>query len=73
MLKNLNKMINITAQSSVDETSENILYMTGSIDQAGKVTLNKYIQNYDLYKENKETCDKDYLEFESTVYTYVIE
>lgn len=73
MLKNLNKMINITAQSSVDETSENILYMTGSIDQAGKVTLNKYIQNYDLYKENKETCDKDYSEFESTVYTYVIE
>ena len=41
--------------------------MNASINEDGSMSVNKYIQNKEVYKENKAACDADYEEFETYV------
>nr|DAV69624.1 MAG TPA: hypothetical protein [Caudoviricetes sp.] len=41
--------------------------MNASINEDGSMSVNKYIQNKDLYMANKEACNADYEEFERYV------
>ncbi len=41
--------------------------MNASINEDGSMSVNKYIQNKEVYKANKVVCDADYEEFETYV------
>lgn len=41
--------------------------MNASINEDGSMSVNKYIQNKEVYKANKAVCDADYEEFETYV------
>lgn len=41
-----------------------VMTMNASINEDGSMSVNKYIQNKDLYMANKEACNADYEEFE---------
>ena len=41
--------------------------MNASINEDGSMSVNKYIQNKEVYKANKAACDADYEEFETYV------
>lgn len=41
--------------------------MNASINEDGSMSVNKYVQNKEVYKANKAACDADYEEFETYV------
>jgi hypothetical protein len=51
----------------VDGVETVVMTMNASINEDGSMSVNKYIQNKDLYMANKEACNADYEEFERYV------
>ena len=56
MLKG-SKSVTLTYQSIINGVPA--IYMTASIPESGKSTVNKNITNLDIYEANKEECRKD--------------
>ena len=65
------KTISVTGRSTVTDTEKEVVAVTMSanISEDGAVSINKYIQNTELYKAHKEDVDADYAEFEKYVDT----
>lgn len=64
-LKNFYQTVNCNADSVINDIS--VLYFDASIPQSGNITINKTIENKDLYFDNKTECDKDYDDFNKKV------
>lgn len=52
---------------TVDGVETVAMTMNASINEDGSMSVNKYIQNKEVYKANKAACDADYEEFETYV------
>lgn len=66
-------MTNITSYSlnlsgECRNDKETVVYMNGSIDMDGNITISKNIINKELYEKNKEEILKEMTEFDSAVY-----
>ena len=65
------KTISVTGRSTVTDTEKEVVAVTMSanISEDGAVSINKYIQNTELYKAHKDDVDADFTEFEKYVDT----
>ncbi len=65
------KTISVTGRSTVTDTEKEIVAVTMSanISEDGAVSINKYIQNTELYKAHKDDVAADFTEFEKYVDT----
>lgn len=63
------KTINVNGSSvvTVDEKETVVMTMNASLQEGGAVSINKYIQDKDLYLEKKDTVEADCKEFEAYV------
>lgn len=74
MLSNFRKSISISGASVIETADESgtrteqVAYMSASIDESGRVNINKNITNQELYAANKTAVRADFTEFEAKVY-----
>lgn len=75
MLNNLSKSITVSATSTIeaDDKQNTVMYMNATINSTGDVNINQSIRDKDLYIANQEEVDSDFVEFKTTVMTYVTE
>ena len=61
------KTISVNGSSTVTVDSKDTVAMTmnASINENGSFSINKYIQNKELYLANKDAVDADYKDFET--------
>ncbi|MCU9808372.1 hypothetical protein LEQ06_09455 [Paraclostridium sp. AKS46] len=66
---NTNKTININGNSVID--GQVIVYMNATLNSEGSTneSINKTIQNLELYNSNKDVVRKDMRDFEDLVYS----
>lgn len=73
MLKT-NKSISVSGQSLIEVTengnkvTKQVAYMNASIPEEGNLSINKSIQDKQLFETNKESVLADFSEFETYVY-----
>lgn len=63
------KTITASGRSTVTVEERDVIAMTmnANINEDGSISINKYIQNKEIYFENQATVDADYAEFETYV------
>lgn len=61
------KTISVNGSSTVTVNEKDTVAMTmnASINENGSFSINKYIQNKDVYLANKDSVDADYAAFET--------
>jgi hypothetical protein len=61
------KTISVNGSSSVTVDGKDVVAMTmnASINENGSFSINKYIQNKEVYIANKDSVDTDYTSFET--------
>lgn len=66
---NTNKTININGNSIID--GQVVVYMSSTLNSEGlsNESINKNIQNLELYNSNKDIIRKDMRDFEDLVYS----
>lgn len=66
----INTTKNVNAQIYIVEKDiqKNIAYASASVGQNGDVSINKSIEDAELFQANKESVLKDFTEFETYVY-----
>lgn len=69
MLK-INKTVNLngTVTIEVDGIVKNVAYCNANIPEDGRISINKNINDKELFEANKETVLKDFSEFEKIAY-----
>lgn len=67
----LNKAITINGicEIEVDGKMEQIAYLNATISADGKFTINRAIQNQELFNENREEVQLDFNAFDDYVYS----
>lgn len=58
--------LNLSGECRIEK--ETVVYMSGSIDMDGSITISKSITNKELYEKNKEEILKEMTEFDAAVY-----
>lgn len=63
------KTITASGRSTVTVDEKDVIAMTmnANINEDGSISINKYIQNKEIYFANQVTVDADYSEFETYV------
>lgn len=66
---------NISGQSiiNVGDVEKQAAYMNATIDKSKSISINKAIQNMDLFVANKDSVQADFTEFENYVYSFIAE
>lgn len=70
----INKTISVTGTSSIESVEngnkavKNVAYMNANISKNGDFSINKSIQDSDLFKTYSDDIIKDFNEFEKYVY-----
>lgn len=61
------KTISVNGSSTVTVDGKDVVAMTmnASINENGSFSVNKYIQNKEVYLANKDSVDSDYTAFET--------
>lgn len=69
----INTTTNVNAQIYVTEkdVQKNVAYANASVSKDGDVSINKSIQDSELFKANKQSVLADFTEFETYVYGLV--
>lgn len=69
----INTTTNVNAQIYVTEkdVQKNVAYANASVSKDGDVSINKSIQDSELFKANKQSVLADFAEFETYVYSLV--
>lgn len=69
----INTTTNVSANIYVGEAEnqKNVAYANASVSKNGDVSINKSIQDGEVFKANKESVLKDFTEFETYVYSLV--
>lgn len=69
----INTTTNVNAQIYVTEKDiqKNVAYANASVSKDGDVSINKSIQDSELFKANKQSVLADFTEFETYVYGLV--
>lgn len=69
----INTTTNVNAQIYVIEKDiqKNVAYANASVSKDGDVSINKSIQDSELFKANKQSVLADFTEFETYVYGLV--
>lgn len=62
-----NKTGNIYASIKLDENGPDIVTLSGSMESNGRFSVNRYVNDYAVYKANRETIRKDEEEFEESL------
>lgn len=65
MISNFTKVININANSLIDNVV--VVTMWASVNEDKTVNLGKSVRDTEAYFANQEICDADYAEFEAEV------
>lgn len=63
----VNKTGNIYASIRLEEDGPDVVTLSGSMDPNGRFSVNRYVNDYSLYKANKETIRKDEDDFENSL------
>lgn len=64
-LVNFNQSVSCTAQSKIG--NDVAMYMNANIPQEGNISINKSIENRELYFANEEECKADFAAFNEQV------
>lgn len=63
------KIIKLTGNSKINDVVVKTFDATIGTSDPDKLSLNNYVQNYTIYKDNRAEVASDQLEFENIVYS----
>lgn len=61
----VNKTVNMTATCKITDIGDTIMILSGNVNTNGRYSVNRCVENPELYDANKEKMDADEEEFVS--------